>query len=98
MSQQPERSVVYTEPVWMMEKTDRGMFSYNAELNKDGAMPKAESVFKIFSKTFGSSQMGYTACMFTAVVSQSQMNHNVLSHNKQDNGSCPSFTGSYGMA
>lgn len=49
------------------------MFSYNAELNKAATTPKAESVFLILSKTFGSSKIGYTACMFTVVASQSQV-------------------------
>lgn len=50
MSQQPDRSVVYTKPVRMMKKTHmRKMFSYDAELNKAATMPKAKSVFLIFS-------------------------------------------------
>lgn len=55
------------------ENRQKEMFSYNAELNKDVTMPKAKSVFLIFCKTFGSSKIGYTACMFTVVVSQSQV-------------------------
>ena len=55
------------------ENRQKEMFSHNAELNKDMTMPKAESVFPIFCKTFGSSKIGYTACMFAVVGSQSQV-------------------------
>lgn len=54
------------------ENRQKEMFSYNAKLNKATTMPKAGSVFLIFCKTFGSSKIGYAACMFTVVVSQSQ--------------------------
>ena len=50
------------------ENRQTEMFGCNAELNKDVTMPRAESVFLIFCKTFGSSKIGYTACMFTVVV------------------------------
>ncbi len=55
------------------ENRQKEMFGYSAELNKDMTMPKAESVFLIFCKTFGSSKIGYTACMFAGVVSQSRV-------------------------
>lgn len=53
------------------ENRQKEMFRHNAELNK--TMPKAKSVFPIFYKTFGSSKIGYRACMFAVVGSQSQV-------------------------
>lgn len=41
------------------------------EHNKARTMPKAKCVFLIFCKSFGSSKIGYTTCMFTVVVRQS---------------------------
>lgn len=56
------------------ENRQKEMFGYNAELNEDGTKPKAESVFLIFCKTFGSSKNGlHSLHVFTVVVSQSQV-------------------------
>ena len=50
---------VYTEPVWMMKKTDRGRCSaIMRSLTRPQQCQKAESVFLIFCKTFGSRRIG----------------------------------------
>lgn len=74
MGQQPDRSVsVHRACADDEENRQKEMFNYNAELNKATTMPKAKSVFLILCKTFGSSKIGYTACTFAVVVSQSQV-------------------------
>lgn len=65
MSQQPESiCFVHRASVDDGENRQKEMFSYNTELNKDVTVPKAKSVFLIFCKTFGSSEISYTACAF----------------------------------
>lgn len=69
MSQQPESiCFVHRASVDDGENRQKEMFSYNTELNKDVTVPKAKSVFLIFCKTFGSSEIGCTACAFSLVV------------------------------
>lgn len=73
MSQQPDGSVVYAKSVQMMKKTDpRRCSATTLSLTRPQRCQEAESVFLIFCKTFGTSKIGYTACMFAAAVGRSR--------------------------